>query len=134
MALDLSPERYGSQALPQGAELTGEEIMKEADRIAEARKYSKIIAEEIINELDKREESKENTISESLAETNPTENTTAAVIEIQGAEYINYTLPIISACCGFLMGILVAWLFFRTKINRIRKECEAKGRCHWPDF
>lgn len=60
------------------------------------------------------------------ANDNSVESTISAVVEVQESKPVSYALPIISAGCSFLIGILVATLFFRTKIKHIRKECETK--------
>lgn len=117
MALDLSPERFGSKALPEGSYMSGEEIMAEAERIAQVKKDAKYIAQEIITELDKREEEKEKETPETI----PLE--TVEVIVVQEPEP-DYTIPVVSSACGFVVGILVASLFFMTKIKQIRKEHE----------
>lgn len=132
MALDLSPERYGSKELPKGAELTGEEINKKAEEIAEAKKTEKIV-EEVIKELEKKDILQESTISESTANTIPVE-TIVAIVEDKDEESFATFSPIFFAFSGFLIAILVAWLFFRIKIKRIRKQFETKSKYRGPEF
>ena len=111
MSLDLSPERHGSKADPSAEYKSGEEIMAEADRLEQVKSDAKYIAREIIKELDKRESEKES------AET-------VAVVEVPAPEPVDYTLPLASAACGFLIGILLTALCFIIKLNRIRRESE----------
>ena len=111
MSLDLSPERHGSKADPSAEYKSGEEIMAEADRLEQVKSDAKYIAREIIKELDKRE-----------AETIPDE--TVAVVAIPEPQPIDYTLPIVSAACGFLIGVLLTSLCFIIKLNRIRSVSE----------
>ena len=122
MALDLSPERYGSKA--KTADETYYSIMEEAERIAQrkedAKAIAKEVAKEVIKELDKREAEKES--AETIPETSPVE--TFAVVEITEPEPVDYTLPLASAACGFLIGVLLTALCFIIKLNRIRRESE----------
>ena len=111
MELDLSPERYGSKAQSNDSYTSAEEIMYEADRITQVKKDAKIIADEIIKELDKREKEKEESVT---------------VVEIQKTEPASTTNPIIFAGGGFLIGMLFAVLLCSLKIKQIRKECETK--------
>lgn len=122
MALDLSPERYGSKA--KTPDETYYSIMEEAERIAQrkedAKAIAKEVAKEVIKELDKREAEKES--AETIPETIPVE--TVAVVEIPAPEPIDYTLPVIASACGFLIGVLITSLCFIIKLNRIRRESE----------
>ena len=111
MSLDLSPERHGSKADPSAQYKSGEEIMAEAERLEQVKSDAKYIAREIIKELDKRELEKES------AET-------VAVVEVPAPEPVDYTLPLASAACGFLIGVLLTALCFIIKLNRIRRESE----------
>lgn len=119
MSLDLSPERFGSKAK------TGDEayysIMEEAERITQrkedAKAIAKEVAKEVIKELDKREQEK----AAEIPETIPVE--TVEVIVVQEPEP-DYTTPIVSSACGFLVGILITSLFFIARIRQIRKEHE----------
>lgn len=95
---------------------SGEEIMAEAKRLEQVKSDAKYIAREIIKELDKREAEKEST------ETVPVE--TVAMVEIPAPEPTDYTLPMASAACGFLIGVLLTSLCFIIKLNRIRRESE----------
>jgi len=90
--------------------ISSDEIMDEADRIAQVRKDAKIIAQEIIKELDKRD-------AEEIPETIPVE--TVEVIVVQEPEP-DYTIPVVFSACGFVVGILVTSLFFLAKIKQIR--------------
>ena len=116
MSLDLSPERFGSKADPSEEYKSGEEIMAEAERLEQVKSDAKYIAREIIKELDKREAEKE------TVETIPVE--TVAVVQVPEPESVDYTLPIASAACGFLIGVLLTYLCFIIKINRIKRESE----------
>lgn len=116
MSLDLSPERHGSKADPSAEYKSGEEIMAEADRLEQVKSDAKYIAREIIKELDKREAEKE--AAETVPETIPVE--TVAVVEVPEPETFDYTLPLASATCGFLIGVLITVLCF----NLIRREYE----------
>ncbi len=120
MALDLSPERFGSKALGDEAYYS---IMEEAERIAQrkedAKAIAKEVAKEVIKELDKREAEKQS--AETVPETIPVE--TVEVIVVQEPEP-DFTIPVVSSACGFLVGTLVASLFFFAKIKQIKKEHE----------
>lgn len=116
MELDLSLERYGSKELPKGADQTMYDILAEAERLEQVKSDAKYIAREIIKELDKREAEKES------SETVPVE--TVAMVEIPAPEPTDYTLPMASAACGFLIGVLLTSLCFVIKLNRIRRESE----------
>jgi uncharacterized membrane protein len=120
MSLDLSPERHGSKADPSVEYKSGEEIMAEAERLEQVKNDAKYIAREIIKELDKREAEKET--AETVPETIPAE--TVAVVAIPEPQPVDYTLPIVSAACGFLIGVLLTALCFIIKLNRIRRESE----------
>jgi ABC-type glycerol-3-phosphate transport system substrate-binding protein len=78
MALDFSPERFGSKADPSAEYKSYEEIIAEAERLEQVKSDAKYIAREIIKELDKREAAKETT--ETIPETIPAE--TIAVVEV----------------------------------------------------
>lgn len=119
LALDLSPERFGSEPVPKGADQTFYDILAEAERIKQVKSDAKYIAREIIKELDKREAAKE--AAETVPETIPVE--TVEVIVVQEPEP-DYTIPVVSSACGFVIGVLVASLFFLAKIKHIRKEHE----------
>lgn len=54
------------------------------------------------------------------------ESTAVSVIDAHETKSIKYTPLIISACFGFLIGVLVAFIFFRMKIKQIRNECDTK--------
>ena len=118
LQLDLSQEKYGSKA-NSSTVITREQILAEETRLAQVRKDAKIIAQEIIKELDKREAEKR--VAETVAETIPVE--TVEVIVVQEPE-ADYTIPVVSSVCGFVVGILVASLFFVVKIKRIRQNNE----------
>lgn len=120
MALDLSPERYGSKADPSAEYKSAAEIMAEAERLEQVKSDAKYIAREIIKELDKREAAKETT--ETVPETIPVE--TVTVVEVKEPEPVDYTLPIASAACGFLIGVLITSLCFIIKLNQIRRQSE----------
>ena len=115
MALDLSPERHGSKADPSTDYISGEEIMEEADRLEQVRKDAVIIAQEVVKELKRQEAAKETEAPETV----PVE--TVEVIVVKEPEP-DYTVPVISFACGFILGALVASLFFIFKIKRIKKE------------
>ena len=119
LQLDLSPERYGSEPVPKGADQTMEDILAEAERIKQVKRDAKYIAQEIIKELDKRESEKQ--AAEIIPETVPVE--TVEVIVVQEPEP-DYTIPVVSSVGGFVVGILIASLFFLAKIKRIRQENE----------
>lgn len=116
MELDLSSERYGSKSDPSSGYRSGEEIMAETERLEQVKSDAKYIAREIIKELDKREAEKEST------ETIPVES--VALVEIPEPEPVDYTLPLASAACGFLIGVMLTALCFIIKLNRIRRESE----------
>lgn len=122
MELDLSPERFGSKAPEKGPDQTMDEILAEADRLAQVRKDAKIIAQEVVKELNKQEATKKKEVPETVPETIPVE--TVEVIVVQEPEP-DYTIPVVSSACGFVVGIIVASLFFLAKIKQIRKEHEA---------
>lgn len=115
MSLDLSPERFGSKA--KLGDETYESIMEEAERITQrkedAKAIAKEVAKEVIKELDKRETEKE--AAETVPETIPVE--TVAVVEVPEPEPVDYTLPIASAACGFIIGVLLTALCFLIKLN-----------------
>ena len=98
-----------------------DEIMDEADRIAQVRKDAKIIAQEVIKELNKWEESKEKAAQKTVPETIPVE--TVEVVVVQEPEPDNTTL-VVSSIGSFFLGVLVTSLFFIAKIRQIRKEHE----------
>lgn len=114
MALDLSPERHGSKA-PEEPYMSYDEIMEDADRIAETKKFAKIISQEIIKELDKREES--------IEDTAPVTET-VQIAEVQMAEPVAYANPLAAAGGGFFVGVLISSMFFMAKIRQIRRENE----------
>lgn len=120
MAVDLSPERFGSKAT---ADETYYSIMEEAERIAQrkedAKAIAKEVAKEVIKELDKRDAEKQ--AAETVPETIPAE--TVEVIVVQEPEP-DYTTPVVSSVCGFVVGILVASFFFWARIRQIRRETE----------
>jgi hypothetical protein len=121
MALDLSPERFGSKATPDEVyKSIQEEAARITQRKEDAKAIAKEVAKEVIKELDKREADKET--AETIPETIPVE--TVAVVEVPEPEPIDYTLPIASAACGFLIGVLITSLCFIIKLNRIRRETE----------
>lgn len=120
MALDFSPERYGSKEVPSNSYMSSEEIMAEAERLEQVKSDARYIAREIIKELDKREAEKAS--AETIPETIPAE--TVAVVEVQESEPVDYALPIASAAAGFLIGVLLTALCFVVKLNQIRKQSE----------
>lgn len=132
MALDLSPERYGSKELPKGAELTGEEINKKAEEIAEAKKTEEIV-EEVLKELEKQNILQENTILETTVNTIAVE-TSPAVVEIKNEETAAVVSPIFFAACGFILALLIGFVFFRIKIKKIREQFEATSNHRGPEF
>lgn len=109
MALDLSEDRYGSKAAPNGSHLTGEEIMNEADRIAKVKKDAAIIASEVAKELERVQET--TTVQEPVAET------TVVVVESQSAA-ADY-MPFLCIGGGILIGILIAAIFFKMTLNKV---------------
>ena len=122
MELDLSPERFGSKAPEKGPDQTMDEILAEADRLAQVRKDAKIIAQEVVKELNKQEATKKKEVPETVPETIPVE--TVTVVEVPEPGSVDYTLPIVSAACGFLIGALLTSLCFIIKLIQIRRESE----------